>query len=116
MKVQYGCECDTECMVHSEQGYSASNAPLIKIIERGGKQYKVCSRCDLSSDKLIKSLVDDNIDPLPFFEYDPIVLGSGMFDDHEGMTKLILNRKDMVSDEMSDVLKDAKNVVGKHFD
>lgn len=75
-EVVYGCECNSEvCLVHRER--DADTAPVIKLVKRNGKKIKVCSRCDLRSDKLIKWLVTQKHSFKPYFDYDPLVIGLG---------------------------------------
>ena len=69
MKVQFGCECK-DCGIMCECTHSC--APVWKIVERKGKQIKVCTRCDLSTDKTIKLLVDEKTPIKPFMDYDAL--------------------------------------------
>lgn len=76
-KAVYGCECSGRtCNVHTIEG-RPKDVPVIKLVERNGVQMKVCSRCDLSSDKLIKWLVTKEMPFKPFFDYDPLVIALG---------------------------------------
>ena len=67
--VEFGCECE-DCGIMCE--CTKSCAPVFKLIERKGKQFKVCTRCDLSSDKTIKLLFDKNTPLEPFMDYDSL--------------------------------------------
>lgn len=69
MKLQFGCECQ-DCNIYSNCGKSI--APVTKLVERNGKRIKVCSRCDLSSDKLIKLLVNKNTPAKALIDYDAL--------------------------------------------
>jgi len=73
--IERGCECIGTCHIHSTQGYDAKTAPVFKLVERNGKQIKVCSRCDLPSDKLIKYLVTKKHPFMPYFDYDSLIIG-----------------------------------------
>lgn len=63
----YGeCECDDQgCQCDWNPG------PAAYTVVRDGKTMKVCTRCDLTSDKPTrKLLVTEDTDPVVFAEYD----------------------------------------------
>lgn len=68
-KVQFGCECK-DCGIMCECTHSC--APVAFLVGRKGKRIKVCTRCDLSSDKIIKLLLDKNTPMKHFFDYDAL--------------------------------------------
>lgn len=67
MEIIYGCDC--VCSNHSN---GAENAPCAFLVERNGKQMKVCTRCDLTSDQNKVRLFDTETIFKPFFEFDPL--------------------------------------------
>ncbi len=69
MKVQFGCECE-DCGIMS--GCTHSCAPVAYLIERKGKKLKVCTRCQLRTDKVIKHLFDKNTNIKKFMDYDSL--------------------------------------------
>jgi len=77
MIITYGCDC--QCSNHI--GYD--KVPAAFLIERDGKEMKVCTRCDLSRDKYLARLFDAETEMGPFSEFD--ILGAfciaGMVDD-----------------------------------
>lgn len=60
--VPRGCECP-DC--------SHPNAPVAFRVKRDGKEFDVCTRCDLPDDEK-ESLVDADTPAEPFMEYDPL--------------------------------------------
>ena len=66
MKITYGCDCI--CTNHTY----CKAIPAAFLIERSGKQMKVCTRCDLTSDKKIARLFDSSTLMKEFFDYDPL--------------------------------------------
>lgn len=69
MEVIYGCAC-TDCRVHAER--PAETAPVAYTVVRGGKQFNVCTRCNLSDDEIVALLVNRETPAGPFVEYDAI--------------------------------------------
>lgn len=67
MDIIYGCECP--CNNHIN---GADKTPVAFIIERNGKEMKVCTRCDLTSDKKIARLFDRDTLMQPFMEFDAL--------------------------------------------
>lgn len=72
MEVTYSCECfghnGYNCTIHS----GPNDAPCAFVIERDGKEIKVCTYCDIATkgDKYIARLFDGETNPKPFVEYD----------------------------------------------
>jgi hypothetical protein len=64
-----GCQCD--CGNHS---CGADLAPVFLLVERDGKEMRVCSRCDLTSDKKLARLVTKVMPIQPFVDFD--ILGA----------------------------------------
>ncbi len=58
------CECRQGCQCQEHPG------PAAFLVERDLKQMKVCTRCDLSSDRFLCLLVTDETEAAPFVEYD----------------------------------------------
>lgn len=70
-----GCECK-DCGVHAE----SNDAPLAYLIERDGKQLKVCTRCRRSGDLVLGLLIDMSAPIDPHFDYDALgTLGVVMY-------------------------------------
>ena len=69
MKPKFGCECK-DCDPISECAHSC--APIAFSVERNGKTIKVCTRCDLSTDKNKKLLVTMKMEMSWFFDYDAL--------------------------------------------
>ena len=65
METIFGCECNN-CRVHK----SHNRIPCAFLVEREGKQIKVCTKCDLSTDKYIARLFDGDSNMKDFFDYD----------------------------------------------
>ena len=75
--LQYGCECDTGCGIHSKSlsdkhgpdeffgsAYrcEGKDAPVVALVDRHGDRIKVCSRCQLNDiDKTIKMLISKDM-------------------------------------------------------
>ena len=68
-KTEYGCECISNCGVHPELKDSKT-APICFIVERNGENVKVCSRCTLFPETIVKQCYDENTDMTPFHNYD----------------------------------------------
>ncbi len=68
MEITYGCDCD--CGNH--QGRDRATVPVAFLVERDGKQMKVCTRCDISSDKRLSRLFDGETPFTEFFDFDPL--------------------------------------------
>lgn len=66
MNVIFGCDC------HCNNHGSENNAPVAFLVERNGKELKVCTHCDLSSDRKIARLFDEQTIMAPFLEYDAL--------------------------------------------
>jgi len=58
------CECRETCACAENPG------PAVFLIEREGKQLRVCTRCKLSGDDLIKTLLENVDNVIPLLEYD----------------------------------------------
>lgn len=69
MEIIYGCDC-----ICSNHINGADKTPVAFLIERDGKEMKVCTRCDLSSDKHIANLFDETTEMQPFAEHDALGL------------------------------------------
>lgn len=70
MEVIYGCECESQCQAHGDN--NPELIPCAYIIERDGKEMKVCTRCLLTTDKRVAFLVDDTTVMTPFVDYDAL--------------------------------------------
>lgn len=66
-KIERGCHC--KCGNHE-----AAMAPVAYLIERDGVEMRVCTRCDLSSDKKLARLVSKAMPAQPFHDFD--ILGA----------------------------------------
>lgn len=62
--IQYGCDCD--CDNHPN---SAAKTPVWILVERNGKQLRLCTRCDLSTDKKLARLASKAMPIEPFIEF-----------------------------------------------
>lgn len=68
MEIVRGCECNFNCM-NCPPG---NDHPVAFLVERDGKELKVCTRCDLSRDIYITKLFDEKTPINPFITYDPL--------------------------------------------
>lgn len=61
------CECP-------QANYSCcgGRGPAVFEVERDGKKLKLCTRCDLSSDKNRKLIIDEKYDANTLIDFDPI--------------------------------------------
>lgn len=95
----YGCEC-TDCRVHTVLDYNAKKAPIMRFVNRDGKDIKLCSRCSLKEDKLIRTYIEEDTNVKPFFEYDPVCAGSPEFENHKELRKMVFANLDIVKKAM----------------
>lgn len=66
MDIIRGCECTKSCGIHGPD----NDAPCFAIVERNGVTIRICTRCQLSSDKKVALLVDAETAAQPFQDYD----------------------------------------------
>ena len=67
--VERGCEC-TDCGAMSRCTHD--DAPVAFLVERDGERLRVCTRCDLSDDTKLETLVDADTPAGPYMDYDPL--------------------------------------------
>jgi hypothetical protein len=70
MEITRNCECTNNCNVHF--GNKENGAPCTEVVERDGKELKVCSRCVLTGDKHVRYLIDEETPLGPFMKYDAL--------------------------------------------
>lgn len=61
--IERGCDCD--CANHE-----TAMAPVYVLVLRDGKELRLCSRCDLSTDIKLARLVSKAMPAKPFFDFD----------------------------------------------
>jgi len=64
--VPRGCECI--CTAHGNH----ISTPVAYLISREGREMKVCTRCQMSNDKIISMLIDRETPSNPYIEFDAL--------------------------------------------
>lgn len=69
MEIEYGCECRDDCLIHRGD---AASAPVAYLVKRHTEFLKVCTRCQLSNDTVVRILVNRDTNAHAFVEYDAL--------------------------------------------